>query len=248
MYLLSSNTLSPSFDSNQTNGYVLNLNTATTTNFSINAVAKTSSDTRSAMRENGSDYEPIELNNISFVTAGNNSTMLIIITVGEGERAIQYEIQVVKPTYIGLPELSRLAIDGEQITLVSGVYTYEITLEEKDSYYVTATIKDTNNYMFNEFLVPPVEISSKEFELDIVPKDATAGLRSAMYHITIKTNEIEPVTNPTTTKKPSSSSSSGNGSIENPQTGTSAYVVGIILVSSLALSMYLYKKNINGYN
>ena len=246
---ITNGTLSPSFDSSTNTGYVITLDSPETSSFSIAAVAKTSTDTIVAKRETGDNYETINLNNINFITAGNNSTMLIEISVGEGERLVKYEIQVARPTHpqIEPPVLTRLAVDGENITLVDGVYSYEITLEEKDSYFITATIKDTTNYMFSEFLTPPVEISSKDFEIEIKPKDPSAGLSSITYHITIKTNAIEPVTNPQepTTKKPSG----GGGNVENPQTGsTSAYIVGIMLVASLVASMYLYKKNINGYN
>ena len=177
--------------------------------------------------------------------------MLIEISVGEGERLVKYEIQVVKPTppQIGPPVLSMLAIDGHDINLVDGQYEYEITLDDKDSYFITATIKDTTNYRFDEFLVPPVDTSSKDIEIGIKPKDPSAGLESRSYHIIIKTNVIEPVTQSTTkttTKKPSGG---GNGNVENPQTGsTSVFIVGFILISSLVISMYLYKKNINGYN
>ena len=244
-------TLSPAFNSDTNTGYVITLDSAETSTFSIAAVAKTETDTIIAKRETGDNYETINLSNINFVTGGNNSTMLIEISVGEGERLVKYEIQVVKPTppQIGPPVLSMLAIDGHDINLVDGQYEYEITLDDKDSYFITATIKDTTNYRFDEFLVPPVDTSSKDIEIGIKPKDPSAGLESRSYHIIIKTNVIEPVTQSTTkttTKKPSGG---GNGNVENPQTGsTSVFIVGFILISSLVISMYLYKKNINGYN
>ena len=243
-------TLSPSFDSNTNTGYVITLNSAETTSFSINAVAKSPNvDNVTARRETGEGYQNINLNNISFVTGGNNSTMLIEIVVGEGEREKKYEIQVVRPTQIEKPKLTKLAIDGENVNLVNGVYDYEVIMDEQDSYYITATIADTTNYMFNEFLVPPIKTTSKDIEIGIVPKDPSAGLDSVTYHIVIKNNVIEPVTTPqqNTTKKPSGGSSGGN--IENPQTGsTPMIIVSIMLISSLLLSMHLYKKNINGYN
>ena len=244
-------TLSPSFNSNTNTGYVITLDSTDTTTFSISAVAKTETDTIIAKRENGDNYEIINLSNINFITGGNNSTMLIVISVGEGKRLLKYEIQVVKPIppQIEPPVLSMLAIDGHDINLISGQYEYEITLDDKDSYFITATIKDTTNYRFDEFLVPPVDTSSKDIEIGIKPKDPSAGLESRTYHIVIKTNSIEPITQTptTTTKKPSGGG--GNGNIENPQTGsTSVIIVAIILISSLIISMHLYKKNINGYN
>ncbi len=249
---VSGGTLSPSFNSDTNTGYVITLNSAETTSFSINATAKSPDvDSITAKRETGDGYQNIELNNISFVTGGNNSTMLIEISVGEGERLVKYEIQVVKPTKIEKPKLTKLAIDGENVPLVDGVYDYKVEFEDQDSYFITATINDTDNYMFNEFLVPPIKTSSKEIEIGIIPKNPSAGLESVTYHIKIETGAIEPITQPpqNTTKKPSGGGSSGGSNVENPQTGsTPMIVVGIMLVSSLLLSMHLYKKNINGYN
>jgi len=177
--------------------------------------------------------------------------MLIEISVGEGTRLVKYEIQVVRPNKIEKPKLTKLTIDGESIPLIDGVTDYKVELEDQDSYFINATINDTDNYMFNEFLVPPIKTSSKEIEIGIIPKNPSAGLDSITYHIKIVTDTIEPITEPpqTTTKKPSSSGSSSGGNIENPKTGsTPAIIVGIMLVSSLLLSMHFYNKNINGYN
>ena len=248
-------TLSPTFDSERNTGYVITLSSYEITSFSITATPKTATDTITPRRENGEDYETIDLSYISFVTAGDNSTMLIQILVGEGERQVRYEIQVVRPTKIAPPELTKLTIDGENIPLIAGEYRYKIPLEDKESYFVNATLKDSTNYRFHEYLTPPIETSSKEFEIRIVPKDPTAGLPSNSYYIVIETDTVDPIVSTTTTKKPSGggggSSSSGNNqnNIVNPQTGvTPAIIVGIMLVASLVVSFYLYKKNINGYN
>ena len=122
---------------------------------------------------------------------------------------------MVRPNQTEKPRLTKLSIDGEDINLVNGVYEYEITLEDQDSYFITATINDTTNYMFDEFLVPPIKTSSKDIEIGIVPKNPSAGLDSVTYHIVIKTNVIDPVTTKqvNTTKKPSGGGSGGRGGI-----------------------------------
>jgi len=246
--------LSPIFDSTniENTGYTITLNSSEATTFKITAVAKTATDTISPKRESGSEYESINLDNITFITSGNNNTMLIEIDVGEGERLVKYRITVVKPhdEEIFPPELLTLTIGSQSIPLVSGLTEYSIELSEEDldengAYLINATLKDETNYMFSEFLTPPKVVSGKEFTLSIVPKDPSAGLSSVDYKITVKTSVIDPVITPTetTTKR------NNNGQDENPQTGsTSALIVGIILIASLASSLYLYKKNINGYN
>ena len=233
-------TLSPQFDSENT-GYTITLDSPETTTFKISAVAKTESDSIK-VKINGTESNENDLNNITFTTSGGNEMMLIEIDVGEGDRLVAYTITVIKPTRIESPELLTLIVGGYNISLVSGEYDYTITLDDTSSYLVTATLKDSTNYMFDEFLVPPVEVSGKEFALTIVPKDPTAGLTSVTYKIKVESNVIEPITNPITT------TNSGNYQ-GNPQTGSApAYIVGIMLITSLIASLFLYKKNINGYN
>ena len=245
-------TLSPTFDSDniQNPNYTITLNSSETSSFSIEATKKNNDDELTIQRENGSDYQQIAFGNIDFVTAGGNDTMLIRITVGKGERLVRYEITVVKPkpADIGLPELETLTINGQNIPLTSGEYEYDVILnDDVENYRINATLKDATNYKFDDYLVPPFESSSKEFQLKIVPKDLAAGLKSGEYVIRIKTNTIEPVT---VTKEPTTKKQSGGYSdSDNPKTGsTSVYIVGFMLVASLMISMYLYKKNINGYN
>lgn len=246
-------TLSPIFDSSniENTGYTITLDSYETTSFKITATAKTGTDKIEATRENGSGYESINIDDITFITSGDNNTMLIEINVGENNRLVKYRITVVRPSKpnIGAPELLTLTVGGENIPLVSGLYKYSIELDEENlnengAYIVNATLKDDTNYKFSEFLVPPEIVSGKEFTLKIIPKDPSSNLDQAVYTVNVKTNIVEPVTikQETTTKK-------NNGNVENPQTGSMpALIVGIILITSLVASLYLYKKNINGYN
>ena len=239
-------TLSPTFDSINT-GYTITLNSVDTSSFSLNATANTSSDDVKVEREAGGSYETVTPSNIAFVTAGNNDVMLIRISVGSGERLVVYEITVDRPKApsVGDPELATLTINGLDIPLTSGKYEYDLYVDENvTSYALNATLKDPVNYKFDDYLVPPFEISSKEIPIKIVPKDETTGLKSQNYVIRIKTTVIDPETQPKTTTKSSGYIPSGN-----PQTGgASVYIVGFMLVASFAISIYLYKKNMSGYN
>ena len=234
-----------------TKSYIVNLDSADTSTFSIVAVANTSTDRIVAYRENDQgNEEEIQLSDITFVTSGNNATMLILIRVGDENRQVEYSLVVNKPasSEIGAPELATLTVGNKNITLYSGQFEYPVTLDNDDiiengGYMVNATLKDDVNYAFDSFLVPPQKMSGIEFIIKIIPKDTTLGLSDAVYVISVNMPTIDPVEH-TTSPVPGNGGNSDN----NPVTGsTLTFVVGIMLIASFAVSMLLYRKNINGY-
>ena len=214
-------------------GYSVRLDSESTTSFGISAVANNSSDTITFV--NGDTNETIaNPSNIQFVTDEGKNSMSIKINVGSNS---QYTLTVTKPVSSSASnELSTLSIGGVAVSLSSGKYDYEVTLINNSSYQVDATLKDSDNFKIAN-LTLPTTMTGDEFAIVVSPKDNSSGLSGTTYTVKVK-------------KGGSNSSDNGSASntSNNPQTGGVAITMAIVLIASFALSIYLYKKNIEGYN
>ena len=236
--------------SNNDDSYILTLDSATTTKFSINAVPEKAEYTVTAT--NTDSGESINLGSEITFNASDNSTMSITITVNANGSVKNYYIIVKrpKPQEVGDATLASLIIGGVDINLVSGKFDYEVTLKDDvlNSYVIDATVSDDTNFKIsNASLLKPNTLSGEvEVELIVVPKDSNTGYGSNTYII-----RISGYSSPSSAIAPTPSGGGGGNSgnvPHNPQTGNSAIVVALILVISFAASLYYYKRNIDNYN
>ncbi len=234
--------LSPSFSSSFTGGRV-DLNADTTT-FGISAVANNPDDNIACKNVDDAN-SVLTCNNIEFKTTGGKESMAIHIEVGEGESLVSYSLIVIKnvPDTIANPELTSLTIGGKTVELQSGKYDgYVVELENVNSYEVSWTLKDDDNYQVVNLSNPTIRTAEGEFIIQIEPKDKTAGLKSENYYIKVVKAGGNPTEQPTQSPKPVTP---GN----NPQTGgTSAAIMALILFLSLGASIYFYQRNMSSYN
>lgn len=237
--------LSPTFSASYTGG-VVSL-AASTTSFGIVAVANNDSD-QIVCRNTDGDVV-LDCGNIKFETAPGKREMNIHIEVGEGDNFVSYGLNVIKetPTTIDPPKLVSLTIGGKEVNLELGqeenniIELGKIELENVDNYQISFALNDEENYYVSPLTNPTYQSGERYISIDIYPKDNTTGLRGLSYHIQVVKAGGEPSTQQPT-EKPIPPS-------DNPKTGgITATVMAIILVCSLGASIFLYQKNINGYN
>ena len=231
-------TLAPIFNSEQT-GYTVSLDSATTNTFSIQATPNNSGD--SIAYVNADNNETLNASNITFVTSTGKEEMAINVVVGSGENAVTYKLSIVKPVpSYATGELSSLTIGNKNVNLTTKVYDYEVKLSNVDSYQINATLKDSTNYKIENLPIPTEMSGEREFAIVIVPKDSSSGLPSYTYKISVVSDDTNSSNNTTNYSESINS---------NPQTGnkTTIIVVAIVLISSLILSLSLYKNNIKNF-
>lgn len=238
--------LSPSFSQSFTAGNVeLGEDTSS---FAIVATANNEND--KIVCKNADDNTELSCDNITFKTSGGKDSMIVQIVVGEGENSVSYTLIIFKKVKetIGDPELKTLTIGGKQVQLVSGkIDGYEVTLANLSNYLVEWTLKDDKNYKVVTFNNNPTTHSGEYVSIVIEPVNSSSGLKSVAY--SIKVNKAGGDNTTPGTQQPEQNPSNQNPSTGNPQTGdTIASVVAVILLLSFGVSMFLYQKNINGYN
>ncbi len=226
--------LSPQLtDSNR--GYTIILNGPSTNAFEISATAKNSNDDIKFI--NADTNETLNPGNIIFKTSGGKDTMLIRVNVGSGDSLVEYTITVSKPVS-EKGALATLVVGGKNVTLLSNKYDYQVTLDDVSSYQIQATVKDSSKFKIESTNVSRTLSGVNSYEITVRPIDNTSGYESAIYVIAVGTNSATP------TKPPVSESPS-----RNPQTSEKGLVaMALTLIISLIASVYLYKRNINGYN
>ena len=220
--------------------YLNELSNAELTTFSLEAVANNSSDTITFCELiDANTCNSINPNSITFKTSGGNKGMAIQINVGTGTNATTYNIAIIKPDIL-IAELSSLTVGGKSIALTSSIKEYEVSLDDVSNYQITATVKDSQAFTIenaSDFLNTNLS-GENTYSIYIKPVDNSSGYASASYKITVKKSGTTPKPS-----SPSPSSPSSNVS-NNPKTGgTSAFVMGLILIASLFASVYLYKRN-----
>ena len=224
-------TLSPALTATNY-GYLVTLNSTSTTSFGISATANNSNDTITFV--NGDTNATISNpQNITFVTTGGKSEMLVKINVGDET----YTLTVTKPTVNSSNELSSLTVGEVNVTLASGKHDYEVGLKNVSSYEVNAVLKDSTKYRISNMTFPTTMNGATEFAIVIEPIDNTSGLSGVTYVIKVKKSASD-----------SSAVATSDNTSSNPQTGGVAMTMALVLIASFSLSIYLYKKNIESYN
>lgn len=180
----------------------------------------------------------LDANAIKFVPKDDNMALNII--VGD----VVYNLIVTRKIDEEYDNsLKSLSVGGKRIDLVSGSNNYEIRLDDTSSYEVRATLNDSENFYIADFEDGILNRNGDGiFDIVILPKDASSGIGRRVYSITVKSSSS---VNP----GPSSSNdNSSHGQITNPQTGgISIFIITLILITSLIISLNLYKKNINSF-
>lgn len=237
--------LNQTFSSDNTS-YIVTLESATTTKFKLNASAD---DDFTVSAKNTDSNASIDLSkDISFEPAEDSETMSITVTVSYEDNSKDYVILVTrpKPSTVGSPLLASLIIGGETVNLKSGQFDYTIYLSSStlNSYNIKATLEDADNFKLDDFANFDTSFSGElELAITVLPKDSNSGYGSKTYVINI-VNKDNGNNSTTPVSKPSDEGNVGT----NPGTGGSAIAMGIMLVVSFALSIYYYKRNVNGYN
>ena len=147
--------------------------------------------------------------------------------------------------------LKMLKVYGKEIKLQEGKYDYSITVgKDAKSVKIDAQLIDSENFKFAEnngptiFLIPD---GRNVYPLIVEPINSSVGASGVTYTITVIR---EGVVDNTTTDTPTGGSQSNNNQnvSTNPTTGVSMFLMAFILIVSLIGSIYLYHKNMEGYN
>ena len=197
------------------------------------------------------DGEGNVLNPNEIVYNSVQDIMAITITVNNKTK---YEIGVRYVKQALDNSLSSLKIGDETIKLESGKYDYNVKVGKNiSSVKIEAVLKDSNNFRFVEGNGPTVlqvSSSSTAYALMIEPKDSSSGGTGQTYMITVtKEGASSSIDKPSSTpNKPTSSNNNGNATTNPTTGGISMFLMAFILIASLIGSMYLYQKNLEGYN
>lgn len=244
----SGGTLNQAF-STENSSYILTLTSAEVTKFKLSVEAEDSEFTISAKNTDSGDT--IDLTkDITYEPDEDKETMSITITVSFGDKKKEYVVLVTrpKPSTVGSPTLASLIVGGQTVNLKSGQFDYSVYLSSSvlESYVVKAVLEDDENFKFDDYSLTVIDTEMSgvgDLTITIIPKDSNSGYGSEIYTIKIMKKDNGG------SSSSSSKSSSGKENVEkSPDTGGSVIVIGIMLVLSFALSIYYYKKNINGYN
>lgn len=243
----SGGTLNQAF-STENSSYILTLTSAEVTKFKLSVEAEDSEFTISA--KNTDSGETIDLTkDITYEPDEDKETMSITITVSFGDKKKEYVVLVTrpKPSTVGSPTPASLIVGGQTVNLKSGQFDYSVYLSSSvlENYVVKAVLEDDENFKFDDYTMSLIDTEMSgvgDLTITIIPKDSNSGYGSETY--TIKIMKKDSGGTPSSSK-PSSTKQDVN---ESPDTGGSAIVIGIMLILSFILSIYYYKKNINGYN
>lgn len=244
--VVSGGNLVPSFSKSE-NTFGVYLESATTTKFKLYAEGESASDPITA--SNTDTGEVIDLANDITFKPNDSGTMSIKVTVGTGDRATLYTLVVQrdKPSGVGEATLSSLMVGDKRVSLVSGTLDYTVELSEIElrDYVIMAELTDSQNFKFDntDILSPHSMSGEQELEIKIVPKDSSSSYRSETYILKIVSSGVSDTTDEdNVTEEPENVNN-------NPKTGTASFIVmTLLLVSSFAASVYLYKRNMSQYN
>ena len=219
----------------------IQLDSATTTKFKILAEPANVTDVISAKVTGGAT---LDLNQEITFLPDDGESMSITLTVGSGDNQVSYVLIVTRPKEdkVGSPTLKSLTVGGTKVTLVSGQLDYIVTLDANaiKEYTIVAELSDSEHFKFKstKVLSPNYLSGEQDIPISIVPKNESDSYGSEIYIITVKK-----AAGSTKTEEPEKPASG------NPNTGPGpAIIMGLLLVSSFAASMYYYKKNISQYN
>ena len=231
-------------------------------NFGFTAVPTISDDT--IVFKNGDTV--LDPASINYAPNGQDS-MQIDIIVGSGDAATTYNVIVSQEeeqnTTPGNPYLSSLTLSGQTVNLRNQSTADEeisVTLNTTSSYQLRAVLSDSNNYEFvtGNNLPGSCSVSggvltcnlSGEVNIAIMISPKCEG-SSKNYILHIKqgsgSNDSSNSGGQSTNSGSGSSTTDGSSVTVNPQTGGLAYTVAVILILSLVITLYLYKRTINNF-
>lgn len=244
-------TLSPKFSSNAYN-YTVQLHD---TKFSLNMTAS-NSDYQDDIVVTDADGKTLDARNIIFKNDGGQGIMAITITVN-GKTKYELGVRYVQEELDN--SLSSLKVGDQLVKLESGKYDYSVNVgKDVTEVKIEAFLKDSNNFKFvdgNGLTTLQIPSAVNSYALMIEPKDSSSGGKGVTYLITINREGLS-----IPSEKPSTGSSSNNNGTSNnngnqgnattnPSTGgISMFLMAFVLIASLIGSIYLYKKNLEGYN
>lgn len=233
--------LSTIFDTNKTSYSQI---IVTSSNFKINATPVNDSDKVKVYNEDKQELDP---SNITWKST--SGTMVVYIDVGTGDRLVTYTLVISHAkTNTFDNSLKSLTVGGKTVQIEKGKVEYNVKLDNVTSYEVNAVVSDPDNFILDSMNgVNGRWNDERTIIIVVTPIDDTSGAKSLNYKINVTgTNSSEPV-NP----KPSTPTTPTNPDrdITNPKTGViSGFVMLSILIISFIASIYLYRKNISGYN
>ena len=240
-------TLSPKFSASAYN-YTVQLHD---TKFSLNMTAS-NSDYQDKIVVTDVDGNVLDASNIIFKNDGGQGIMVVTITVN-GKTKYELGVRYVQEELDN--SLASLKVGGQEIGLESGKYDYSVNVgKDINEVKIEATLKDSNNFKFVDGNGPTtLQVTSaiNSYALMIEPKDSSSGGKGVTYLITINREGVSvPVEKPSSSSNNNKPSNNNQGNTTtNPSTGgISMFLMAFILIVSLIGSIYLYKKNLEGYN
>lgn len=251
--------MEPTFESTKYDNYIVNLDSS---KFSLELTANNPEyeDKIVVTDDSGNTLDPA---NMIFNNNGSGQ-MLIHITVNNKTK---YDLLVTYTQKDLDNSLKSLTINGEQIGLEKGKYVYEIKYSGDEKFELEAILEDSENFeISNEEgsnIDPTATGGVATFNITdfttvmivIKPKNSQGGAVGATYTIevtrenaNIKEPDDEDDSKDEGSKDESKEPVGGGNASSNPGTGgISMFLMAIILISSLAGSIYLYQKNMEGY-
>lgn len=239
-------TLAPAFTSTNTQ-YVVELDGP---EFSLELTAN-NADYQDKIVVKDSNGKVLDPNNIKFSDISGQGMMELNVFVNEKEEYVllaKYEEE-------GLDNsLKMLKVYGKEIKLQEGKYDYSITVgKDAKSVKIDAQLIDSENFKFAENNGPTIFLTPNGrnvYPLIVEPINSSVGASGATYTITVIR---EGIVDNTTSNVPSDGGQSSNNNDNqnvstNPSTGISMFLMAFILIVSLFGSIYLYRKNMEGYN
>lgn len=195
-----------------------------------------------------------DVKNISFTNLTGQGAMKLSIIINE------------KPTYTLLVtyiqkeldnSLEYIKINGDNITLKDGEVSYTVEIDnDVNSVEVAIALKDSENFKIGENSNINLETLKTTFNnfteenliIFVEPKDSSSGGVSVTYTIHIKKKGVSTVIPDKDEGDEIEKPSIEDEEIVNPSTGDiSMFVMILILISSLIVSVVLYRKNLESY-
>lgn len=197
-----------------------------------------------------------DVNNITFNDPSGQGQMILNIIVN-GQTT--YEIDAVYMKKELDNSLEFIKINDADLSIQKDKIEYVVEIDKDVKEVLVAVgLKDSTNFQISKNSnIDPDTLKAifpmtkdEEFAYIVVePKDSSSGATSATYTIHIKRKGSTSAP-PVEEEKPSNSTESEKTDtpIENPDTGgISMFTMAIVLIASLIGSIYLYRRNLEGY-
>ena len=228
---------------------------AETTNFSLTLTQANSSDAINVFDIDS--QAALNISNITFQPSGGNSSMSIMINVGEGNRLVSYTILVARETApnVGMPTISSITVGGQTVQVADQM---SVSLDDVSNYQVVANLSDSTNYSFDTSAFGSTCSASSgvltcrfnnpgTYSINVVANEAGGASKTYILDVSKKaSSESGTIADSGSTTPPPPAPANTS---DNPRTGGFAVsFVALMLVVSLGLSVYLYRKNMQNFN